>query len=61
MYEVIYWGNMPLHWPLAALCAVICTGLYAFTTRKNGLCRAALLHVCGGVLVRHLPGCDGQL
>ena len=44
MYEVIYWGNMPLHWPLAALCAVICTGLYAFTTRKNGLCRAALLH-----------------
>ena len=44
MYEVIYWGDMPLHWPLAALCAVLCASLYAFTARKEGLCRAALLH-----------------
>ena len=44
MYEVIYWGDMPLHWPLAALCAVLCAGLYAFTARRKGLCRAALLH-----------------
>ncbi len=44
MYEVIYWGDMPLHWPLAALCAVLCAGLYAFTARREGLGRAALLH-----------------
>jgi len=44
MYEVIYWGDMPLHWPLAALCAVLCAGLYAFTACRKGLCRAALLH-----------------
>lgn len=44
MYEVIYWGDMPLHWPLAALCAVLCAGLYAFTARRKGLGRAALLH-----------------
>ena len=44
MYEVIYWGNMPLHWPLAALCAVICSVLYAFTARREGLRRAALTH-----------------
>ena len=44
MYEVIYWGDMPLHWPLAALCAVLCAGLYAFTARRKDLCRAALTH-----------------
>ena len=44
MYEVIYWGDMPLHWPLAARCAVLCAGLYAFTARRKDLCRAALTH-----------------
>ena len=44
MYEVIYWGNIPLHWPLTALCAILCTGLYAFSARTKGLPAAALLH-----------------
>ena len=57
MYEVIYWGDIPLHWPLIALCAIICAGLYAFTARKEHLCRAALLHaaltaVIGSFLAR---------
>lgn len=44
MYEVIYWGDVPLHWPLIALCAIVCAGMYVFSARKEDLCRAALLH-----------------
>ena len=44
MYEVIYWGDVPLHWPLIALCAVLCAILYAISARRKGLTAAALTH-----------------
>ena len=48
MYEVIYWGDIPLHWPLAALCGFLCAALYAGIAGKalkaSHPLRAALTH-----------------
>nr|MBR4281959.1 hypothetical protein [Clostridia bacterium] len=48
MYEMIYWGDVPLHWPLILLCAIGCMSLYAFCARKSLRAdvsiRAALTH-----------------
>lgn len=45
MYEVIYLGDMPLHWLLIALCGIACTLLAAFAARKHHLpATAGVLH-----------------
>lgn len=43
MYDVIYWGDIPLHWPLCALCALVCAGLYVLLARRAGLRAAAAM------------------
>ena len=45
MYEVIYWGDMPLHTPLLLLCGVFCTALYVFHAARKGIrCTSILTH-----------------
>lgn len=44
MYEVIYLGNLPLHWVLSAVCLLACAGLAALFAKKQGL-RAASMWV----------------
>lgn len=45
MYEVIYWGGLPLHWLLITLCSILCALLAAFIARKRQLpAMAGFLH-----------------
>lgn len=37
MYEVIYWGNIPLHWVLMALCCLASLGVALLMRKKHGL------------------------
>ena len=36
MYEVIYWGNIPLHWILMALCCAVSLGVALLLRKKQG-------------------------
>ena len=56
MYEVIYWGNIPLHWVLMAVCCVIALGLALFLRKKQGFSAAnvCLYGVIAAAGDRHL-------
>lgn len=43
MYEVIYWGSVPLHWLLMALCCLLSLGAALLLKKKSGL---TALQVC---------------
>ena len=36
MYEVIYWGNIPLHWVLMVLCGLVSLGVALALRKKQG-------------------------
>ncbi len=40
MYEVIYWGNIPLHWVLMALCCLASLGTAMLLRKKQGFTAA---------------------
>lgn len=47
MYEVIYLGNIPLHWVLSAVCVLACAGLAALLAKKHNLRAASMWVYCG--------------